>query len=701
MVLIHWLVATACLLATSTADTGIFKYHKDSLTVQACTSVLGKTATLFGKKDKKKYCNVKNQPALGSMAQCLHDMPHKGKTIEVFLDSCKKYKLTLEEFQAAYENALHYMVKNTSAVPGFNKTKLFSLPVKVPKKKLNGAYNSVLHRYYNYNYANYFGWVLLCYWFLLVLIAGVIRTAQFAMPKVTQLFNGKASNFVRRYVTLPALGRGKNQEDGLFFGVPFKIPTRFETLMIFGWFILALAFNVCRFQHDKNNVVWAKQLAEMGRKVADRTGIMSLYIIPEMVLFAGRNNFTRWISGWPYARFNRIHQWQARVCFILFICHAVGMTYNGKGIGKYFTRNAKPYVRWGYVALVSASILCTHSLLVFRRKYYELFVLLHNVLAAIFVAAVWIHTADDKFEAIQYATVAAWGFDKLMRLARMAMFGVKTAEVQLIADETLRVKVPRNRWWRPFPLSHAFIYFFRPTCFWQLHPFTVVDSAVEDKTITMYIKVKGGMTHSLCRYLNTQPERKARIKCSVEGPYGSRAPLQHYSSAVFLSGGNGVPGMYAAAVNLARTQLTQKIQLYWIIRHWKLIEWFYDELKALEQTLVQPIVYVTQYDTPLDRDFIEKVEEDVSLDEKRSTDGEKTALEDVVPKLKQALHFVEFRAGRPDLEGLVAAEIAEAQGLVAFVACGHNSFVDKLRKIIANLLPEGKRVDFYDQMETW
>ena len=39
------------------------------------------------------------------------------------------------------------------------------------------------------------------------------------------------------------------------------------------------------------------------------------------------------------------------------IAHGVGMTYNGKGIGKYYTRNAKPYVRWGYVALVAMSIM--------------------------------------------------------------------------------------------------------------------------------------------------------------------------------------------------------------------------------------------------------------------------------------------------------------------------------------------------------
>ncbi|KAM9886574.1 hypothetical protein OXX79_014105, partial [Metschnikowia pulcherrima] len=82
------------------------------------------------------------------------------------------------------------------------------------------------------------------------------------------------------------------------------------------------------------------------------------------------------------------------------------------------------------------------------------------------------------------ATTAVWAFDKVARLARMAVFGVRTADVQLIAGETLRVKVPRPSYWKPHPTNYAFIYFFRASCFWQSHPFTIVDSAVEQNVIS-------------------------------------------------------------------------------------------------------------------------------------------------------------------------------------------------------------------------
>ena len=114
---------------------------------------------------------------------------------------------------------------------------------------------------------------------------------------------------------------------------------------------MALIMNLTNYVHVKPNYIWHKS-NELGRKIADRTGQISMWLMPPLVLFAGRNNFMQWVSGWPYARFVYIHKWISRVVFMMSIAHGVGMTYNGKGIGKYYTRNAKPYVRWGYVALV-------------------------------------------------------------------------------------------------------------------------------------------------------------------------------------------------------------------------------------------------------------------------------------------------------------------------------------------------------------
>uniref|UniRef100_A0A0L0P5E6 FAD-binding FR-type domain-containing protein n=1 Tax=Candidozyma auris TaxID=498019 RepID=A0A0L0P5E6_CANAR len=700
MVSLVKLTTAVCLAAsTALAADGFEIYHKNELTVEACEKILGKTATLFAKKDKAGYCNVKNQPALGSMAHCLKDMPNP-KAIGVFIEGCSKYHLTEQEFWDAYENATSYLVTNTSAVHGFNKTELFHLPVKVPHKKLMGAYNSILHRFYNYNRAHIYGWILLAYWGLVVLIAGLCRLVKFAFPGFAHSLNGKVSNTYRRYITLPGLFNGKVSEHGYLFKVIlYVIPTRLETILIFIWFILCVAFNTANFHHDSPNVVWPKKATEMGRKVADRTGVIAIYMVPQLVLFAGRNNFMEYISGWSYSRFNLIHQWYARILFILIIAHAVGMTLNGKGVGKYEIRNAKMYMKLGYVATGAGALMMAHSLSYFRQKNYEFFVLSHNILAILFIAGTWVHIADSKYQQYMYAATAVWAFDKFVRLCRLAWFGIKTAEVQLFDDENLKVKIPRHRFWKPFPMAHCFIYFFRPNCFWQSHPFTVLDSVVDDQVITFYIKVKGGMSSSLCQFLSTQPERKAKIKCSVEGPYGHKAPLQHYNDVVFLAGGRGIPGLYAGAWDLTKRQGNQRIKLYWMIRHWNSIEWFYEELKKLEGTTVQPIVYVTRPQERLEGTFIQSFGDDISSEEKKYEDEDVAV--DQISALKNQFPFVEFREGRPDVEQLIKDDISEAHGSVAFVACGHGAFVDLLRKVIAGNLPEGKRVDFYDQMQTW
>lgn len=703
MVSLKYFASAFLLTSAALADDGVVIYHKADIIVNTCQSTLTKAVLLFNATiDKAGYCNVKNQQALGSMATCLM-MSKNDQAIDTFIDRCSKYNLTEEQFKKSYENATKYLVTNLTANANFKKGKLFYSPVKISPKTLQGAFDSNIGRWYNYNRANYYGWVLLSYWFLLILLAGACRLVSFVAPKTVASFNGKFSNIYRKYISMPALFKQKKVAHGSVFKYfEFIIPSRLETIQIFVYFVLTVAFNVANFHHDSPNSIWVVQSAEMGRKIADRTGIMVLYIIPQLILFAGRNNFTRWISGWSFARFNIIHHWMGRIVTILCIVHAVGMTYNGKGIGKYDSRNKKPYVRWGYVATVAAGLMCFHSLAILRKKRYEIFVLSHNVLAIIFVMGAWIHVEDDGFQQFTIAATAVWAFDKVLRLVRMSWFGVKTADVQLIANETLKVRVPKPSSWKPYPLCHAYIYFFRPTCFWQSHPFTVVYTSVDAEEISFYIKVKGGVSHGLYKYLSTQPDQRANIKCSVEGPYGQSYPLQHYESLVFFAGGNGIPGLFSSAVELyqKKTSKSQNVKLYWVIRHWKSMEWFYNEFLSLKDTNVKPIVYVTNYDTKLDQDFVEKYHMDQNssssekdIETKNSTDN--------VERLMEVLDFVEFRSGRPNIEEVIQQEISEAGSSMAVVACGHDQFVDSTRKAVVDNLPDGKRIDFIDTMEVW
>ncbi|CAH2356075.1 ferric/cupric reductase transmembrane component 2 [[Candida] railenensis] len=688
-------------------------HHLDQLGYKACKDIIEKNAILFDKKDKQQFCNVKNQPALGTMAHCIIQGYNETKlakpVMNYFINSCKKYNLTAEKVNAAYLNASDYLV-DVSEVENFDKKSLFSYPLKLKTKKIKKAYESNYTRYININYATWFSTALLSYWFFVIFLAGTCNLAYFICPVIiNKLFNGKFSKAFRRYISLPALlGKTHAAPVTIFDRFIWLLPTRLESIVVMAWYVLAIAFNISHVDHTADNFIWNSKQAEMGRKVADRSGIICTFLIPPTILFAGRNNFLQWISGWQFSRMVIFHKWSARAMFLTGVVHTVAMSFSGVALGKFVSRNKKPYVIWGYVAIVAGLILMFQSFAMIRRKYYEVFIGTHILFAIIFVMGAWIHTKDEGYENFFFAAAAVWGLDRALRFGRLFAFGVQTASVELVAGETLRVTVPRPKYWKPFPGCHAFVHFFKPTCFWQSHPFTIVDSVTEANSITFYMKIKGGMTHSLCRFVAQQPNKTTNIKVSVEGPYGTRLPLDRFKNAIFFAGGNGIPGLYSEAVHLANNGKSN-VKLYWIIRNWISIEWFYTELKKLENTRVQPIIYITQpqvesfSSTTIDSEEDSEKggsENDVN---KISIEGSTTDFDhSCFSKLRTDLSFIKFCEGRPNIEEIVLQELVEAEGSTGIAACAHGSMLDDLRVAIINNLDTSKdRVEYYEELQQW
>ncbi|KAK6455032.1 ferric reductase [Scheffersomyces xylosifermentans] len=697
-------IATAFCLSFANAEVAFHIYHESEFAVMACTALVGKTALYFSKTDKIKYCNVHNQPALGTYAHCIEQIPYKDAR-KNFLDSCAPFNLTEEQYLAAYNNATKYLT-NTTADPTFNKKKIYNKPAILSPKKIVGAWKSEKGRWTNYNYAHYFGMVLMAYWYLVMFVAGLCNLTYFIAPNAVNSLTGGVVNAFRKYITLPAtFNKSHAHHKQIFHYLLFLIPSRLETILVSGWIIMAIIFSAVKYTHDTPNVIWPQGAStEVGRKIADRTGLIVGWIVPTLVLFAGRNNFMQWLSGWSYSRFVLIHKWMSRIAFLLSITHGVGMTFNGKGLGKYETRNSKPYVRWGYVAIVCMAIMTVQSLMVFRRSNYELFLACHIILAVFFIAGGWIHTRNDGYHQWYICATAVWAFDRAVRLARLAFFGLRTAEVRLVANETLKVTVTRPAYWKPFPGCHAFIHFVRPTCFWQSHPFTIVDSVAETNTITFYIKVKGGVTHGLYQYLSKQPDNKANIKVTIEGPYGQRQAIQKYENAVFLAGGNGIPGLYYEATDIAKRSEKTNVKFYWVIRHYRSIEWFYTELCKFKNTNITPIIYVTQphvgLTSPFISDNLNSSDEEEEEQEKKSDVAEESG--EYIAALKKNLSFIEFREGRPDFYQIVAEEIKEANGPIGFASCAHGSMVDDARRSVADHLGDSKyRVELFEQIQAW
>lgn len=93
----------------------------------------------------------------------------------------------------------------------------------------------------------------------------------------------------------------------------------------------------------------AEELCDL---IATRTGIVTLYLVPLLVLFAGRNNFMQWLTGWKFSTYMMYHRWISRVCLALVFIHGVTYTVVDKLNGTYATNMKTNNVIWGIVACV-------------------------------------------------------------------------------------------------------------------------------------------------------------------------------------------------------------------------------------------------------------------------------------------------------------------------------------------------------------
>jgi ferric-chelate reductase len=653
--------------------------------------------------DVPRGCLCKNPNNIGTMMGCgkAFDAP-LNEFMKFYQSFChNNYNLTVSTEQLLDGLELYKEKAITlQDIPNFNKSIPFETPI-----ILNHTQSIVFKKAYdrflgNFNLSVYYSGGILGYWGFVLILALVANWTKVFFPNFVFKLTGPFINAYRKYVTLPAFRRKRNQEKSIF-GIEYMlIPSRYESLVVFGFVVLSVALNAAfETWHPDDPLFETKSLATE-RYVADRSGITGTFMLPLLVLFAGRNNFLQFVTRIHYTTFITYHKWIARIATALIVIHSVAYTL---ALGeRYASEAAERFLYWGILATVVMCLMLGQAFLMLRRLWYETFVLLHILLSALFVAGTWLHVVTLGYGPVMYATVAVWVFDRVVRIARMLWFGVSKASVTLVSNETLRIVVPKPAWWKTIPGGYAFIYFMRPSCFWQSHPFTFTEHPSDPNQVVMYCKVKGGVTHGLYQYLAKFPDQTATIKVVLEGPYGDLAPVERCDQAVFVAGGNGIPGIYSEVVELVRKKKheDQVIKLYWVIREYKSLLWFHEELLYLKNTNVETVVYVTDPSSATYFSGLKEVASNVDSDKKSENDSSDIAS---FESFKSQFDHVEFREGRPDINKLVVDEIEESKGSIAFVTCGNPTMVDDLRYCIADNVTNfpKKRVDFYEQLQVW
>lgn len=745
--MIHRLSVFICLLLciNLSAAHGERDYedNRDKRFYYACQYQMRMEANFCGPRDRS--CPCTNENALATVAGCLYSINKTDeKYLEPWIETCEHMNVTLEGNW--FEQAIEYYKENAKSakeIPNFNRSRPIDVPFILNSSRTD-VFQESYKRFYNnlYDSVNY-GAGLLGYWLLVLLLGAIFNWTKFLFPGLTKKMTNPVVNFWRANISLPATFKMKKLQEQQFlkfFG--FLIPSRFETLVVFLFYCVTIWMNAINLKAPKEEAMYGSKYRAELRYVGDRTGITATMMMPLVFLYAGRNNFLQWLVGWDYSTFVMYHRHTARIMFMLVVVHAV--CYTVLFGSNYSWRVQAKYLKWGIVATICGGLIMVQGMLYLRRKWYELFLIVHILLAVFWTAGAWYHVRDLGYIYLVYPAVAVWAFDRAVRIGRLFSFGFPHADVTLLSDETLKVVIPKPSYWKSVPGGHAFIHFLKPTYFWQSHPFTFTDSVENNHSIVLYCKVKGGVTHSLYQSLAKAPGRTCKIRVSVEGPYGESTAARYADTAVFMAGGNGIPGIYSEVIDVAkRTKDGQnKVKLMWVVREWRSLYWFYEELLNLRDTKIETTIYITQpschvFIDEFNNRFqgLERLEEDSenldhekeysinevvqveenSSDEKQDSIKEVAKIEQnsydekggsthrIVDIIKRELSHVIFKEGRPSIKDIIPQEIHESNGSIAFVTCGHSAMVDEIRYCCAKNVtnPDKKRVDFYEQVQVW
>ena len=422
-----------------------------------------------------------------------------------------------------------------------------------------------------------------------------------------------SSKFNAWLVDPPLLGsRHKTPIAGLF-----HLPTRGQSFLIFYLVAINAVMTFAGIESKQPNEFWLSPWGSDGeiiRYIADRTGVLCLANLPLLILYAGRNNVLLWLTDWSHGTFLLLHRWVAWMLTIQASIHA--MLYTRMYVsGGYFAEESKaPYWIWGTVAVLCMCILLVSSVYPIRNKVYEVFLAWHQLMAIFaLVGAYWhimkLFMGDRGYINWLYTAIAVWGFERTMRLLRVARNGIKTARVTIIDDEYLRVDIENTSGG-----GHAYLYF--PTLTWRVwenHPFSVASAVLPASDEIQQLKVapndkdieKLGSLGSSCSDSGSSSDRRYQqsptkvgltfllrtklgitsklgkhttLPVLVENAYGPHGDLSEYSRLICIAGGVGV----TACVPYLRAHAGER-KLFWGARSQGVVDAMATTLAGVEQ----------------------------------------------------------------------------------------------------------------------
>ena len=287
-----------------------------------------------------------------------------------------------------------------------------------------------------------------------------------------------------------------------------------------------------------------------------------------VVFLALKNTPLAFLTAYSYERLSNLHQIAGCTTFLLTILHAVVYTVF------FWKRDMLRILREqeqiagivaGFAFLgVFASAMCL------RRFAYETFYAMHILCFIISVVAIGLHRPEfhERTPIIICLTAGMFIADRLLRLVRFLVYiSNNEAAVYPLPNGGTRIIMTK----KPLgavPGKHCFLWVPKIRKF-EMHPFSIIAT----QPMEFVVKEYNGFTRDLHAYAAAHPG--AKLRCSVEGPYGTFPDPLEYDKIILIAGGSGASYTFGLAVNMLQRmgpESTKDIVFIWTAKtHGKLL----------------------------------------------------------------------------------------------------------------------------------
>ncbi|CAI4211200.1 unnamed protein product [Parascedosporium putredinis] len=327
---------------------------------------------------------------------------------------------------------------------------------------------------------------------------------------------------------------------------------------------------------------------------------------PWIIATSMKANLLTVLIGIGPERLNVFHRWAGYICLFMSLVHAVPFyiqpVWNDDGMAifqRLFPGGSGIIYGTGIACLVPLVWLCVASLPFIRRIAYELFVILHVPVGAVYIGVLFWHTKNFLMSwSYLYTSVAIWVVCYLMRFFnlnwvrpwRLAFMVGDEAAITLMSENAIKITIPTQMRWKP----GQYVYLRMPgISLFENHPFTIASLCSDDfpsdygdeyRDCVVVFKPYGGFTR---RVLETAIEKGPfhTYRAFLDGPYGGmRRDLAAFDTCILIAGGSGVTALMSQLLNLIKRMrdgkaITRKVVVIWAIKRLEAMDWFREELR--------------------------------------------------------------------------------------------------------------------------